>query len=85
MSTEQSEAFEKWWQANYADAPTSLGMVVKMVARRAWDVSRESLVVEIKPQPFYIMPRDNVPSDHYNAGIERVKKCIVTAGITVKE
>lgn len=50
-----------------------------------WQKSRAALVVDINPQPFYAVPYDSTPGDHYNAGVEYAKKCLRAAGITVKE
>ncbi|KGA31141.1 hypothetical protein [Pectobacterium odoriferum] len=50
-----------------------------------WQASRAALVVDINPQPFYAVPCDSTPGDHYSAGVEYAKKCVSAAGITVKE
>ncbi|MEI7219096.1 hypothetical protein WCT79_19045 [Pectobacterium carotovorum] len=93
MSTEQSRAdFERAMQKrlgslidftrNTHDDYIKLDAAVAWIS---WQASRAALVVDINPQPFYAVPCDSTPGDHYSAGVEYAKKCVSAAGITVKE
>lgn len=79
MSTEQSEAFEKWWRA-----PEQHELRISCAEGwgfRIWQASRAALVLYF-PEPFQLASSHSGIAYYYASEVD---KAISAAGITVKE
>ncbi|EOU1336437.1 hypothetical protein ACNSVR_000589 [Cronobacter malonaticus] len=54
------------------------------VAWWAWQASRAAVEIDASAEPFYPMPINNCPTDHYHYGRESVISKVRAAGLKVK-
>ncbi|MFG6063688.1 hypothetical protein ACEU0D_002674 [Enterobacter ludwigii] len=55
------------------------------LAWRFWNLSRAVIEIYAPAEPFYPMPKDNSPTDHYHYGRQSIISKVRAAGIKVKE
>ncbi|MEG5836682.1 hypothetical protein [Enterobacter bugandensis] len=53
--------------------------------KAAWVASRAAIEIDAPAEPFYPMPKENTPTDHYDYGRQSIISKIRAAGIKVKE
>lgn len=51
----------------------------------AWQASRAAIEIDAPAEPFYPMPKENSPTDHYHYGRQSIISKVRVAGIKVKE
>ena len=55
------------------------------LAWRFWKLSRAAIEIDVPAEPFYPMPKENSPTDHYHYGRQSIISKVRAAGIRVKE
>ncbi|MFS9649364.1 hypothetical protein [Enterobacter hormaechei] len=55
------------------------------LAWRFWNLSRAAIEIDAAAEPFYPMPKENSPTDHYHYGRKSIISKVRAAGIKVKE
>lgn len=87
---ESRKAFEQWAESNGHDTYRSIagGGYYFQSTQWSWDIwqaSRAAIEIDAPAEPFYPMPKDNSPTDHYHYGRQSVISKVRAAGIKVKE
>ncbi|ELY5802130.1 hypothetical protein SNN69_001483 [Cronobacter sakazakii] len=81
------EQFLDWFSKEYEEVNNSTELsaqVIKMIASAAWQASRAAVEIDASAEPFYPMPINNCPTDHYHYGRESVISKVRAAGLKVK-
>jgi hypothetical protein len=88
---ESRKAFEQWCKTvmtDDADFCMEWGDYSNLNVRlrwEAWQASRAAIEIDAPAEPFYPMPKENSPTDHYHYGRQSIISRVRAAGIKVKE
>lgn len=84
---ESRKAYEEWFKSRYGSLsiPTKQRLVMRTYSWAAWTASRAAIEIDAPAEPFYPMPKENSPTDHYHYGRESIISKVRAAGIKVKE
>ncbi|QHJ76952.1 MAG: hypothetical protein [Bacteriophage sp.] len=91
---ESRKAFEQWALEVMQFTPDDLTWdekrncyrdYVPHMAWKGWQASRAAIEIDAPAEPFYPMPKENSPTDHYHYGRQSIISKVRADGIKVKE
>jgi hypothetical protein len=84
---ESRKQFEDWFHSRYdsISMPPKDRVNLFTFSWAAWQASRAAIEIDAPAEPFYPMPKENSPTDHYHYGRQSIISKVRAAGIKVKE
>lgn len=81
MMDKNREAFEAWFDDEFGKSTTPEEIVVRDLARQAWQASRQAIEVELNGDACH---SDDYFNDGYRIATEAAEEAITSLGIRVK-